>query len=1751
MTDQGNSDEGSSHNDVLDSCKENDRSKLPLTRRKTLASLLGVPGLGVLERAQSREAQTIRTTPDTLSSVIDITPDDAAFYDDFEGSDTPLADWQVTRDEGTFDARVVDQPSPADQEKALSVTETVGGATAGVINWADGVPGWDSEWTLSGLFRTTAVSTGVRFQAHAVRLYRTPTGDEGGLSVVLGFTQGDGSVREFQIRGDLVDEITESYDPGWQEGTWYNYEVSHDGDGKYTGRLWEVGESRPANPQAESQGAPPGTDARVAGILINGARSEPLEMRHDFMQFEANFGVSVEIERTNAPVSAGETLKVGVRVENLNEETGVLTVSLDTDGLTDIVPGTTFRLDSEGEVATETFEIETEPDDRGSYALVAEGEGDPGEDTDSETVSVSTERLIVDETAREDDPEYQTIQNALADAEADDVIDVLDGTYQGPVVIDKTVTIETSENAVVEAGTGEDTEFFPAAFLVDSDDTPDVAPTIRGFTIRAGDSGRALRFSGVDGDWTAEDLTIDGDGTLIDARSTGGQWTIGNVTVDTDASPLQTVDATGASGDWRIEDSDLAGSTPVDAEETIGDWRIENCTVTADSDAGSAINARASKGDWQINGTDVETAAEAIRAQEATGDWEVEGPADITGASVGVNANDADGTWAVNLVNFREMAGDDDIHVTAIGVTDPPGNARRNYYEDTAPDVRGSADQNNVDARNPLAAPASIDATVIAVDVENAIAAEVDCPGSGDGTCDIENAEPQPGAEVALFDLSAITFGIDVSDSRANRLIDPIESFEDLLDEIDGQDILFNQTILEAATRRVETGRDGLVWYNGLDPDTNYGVVVVPPRDSTGSVRSRQPPVSAETTTFDTITFTDQTHFDYLRDGYFGDDPLSVVQSALVDKHLDDLANALEAAHDDAGALTRDLRTSNVEKGDVAINQVGGALLEETTEAIREGRAWNPQKLKKNIAQAAAVGAFHLAVGYFGDSWGLSVAGWSRKRVERAAADRRGELADQYEAYGEELSEREWIVAPNENDAGDYRSLPTIEGVPGRVRGTVETIDSIRERGPDGSVDVRPPAELNHEHVRAVFRDFKGLVDIPGDPPDDSEQVVRPRIPSVVVTPDGRVYDLFKSGEQFRRIQQIADELTSRDELDLMGDVFGALGTLGIVIALVPGGQVAGATISAVATAGSAATALLSEVQDVGLENQLAGEYIKFHLDALRDADELALVFEEYADWLATQYEDPITGTVDGEISSVPDIGPVSPDGDEPRRASVDIGYKNTGEETVPARVVGRFSYVAGTDPDADFVAGTQPYVSTGPDKGDPAPQLAPGESLTTETPLQYVVPDNLGQLNLRVVLYLGGKRVDRSFQEVSVADGSVAADGPQSGDDLQRWGNGLTAAQQDSLRIDSTSLAGETLAPGETVETSVTPSTDDTEAASIRVETVPNADVVVSVTDSTGTELAEGATAGEFVSVPLGESVDVRVTVAPTARSALPVSVLAYELPTRPAVLRATPGRVSVTAAPGTTVAPRLGLAEIGGQVAVENPVVESGELTNAAGTALSTTPTVEVGDGPIAPGDNRAGRLSVAVPAASELGDLSGEPTRFEGEVTVSSTTADDVPVFVSALVLDTTLDAALDDADDDVTAVRLTETTPPAEPPLGEAVAAYELTVEGNGEASVRLPTDLRHGETEVVQYVDGAYETLAFVATDERGRVTVPAGEHTVVATDLPAGLARYTDEDGVVRTEGLREAISDWRAGEIDTDLLREAIGAWRSGEPVV
>ncbi|MEF8812556.1 MAG: PPC domain-containing protein [Halovenus sp.] len=127
-----------------------------------------------------------------------------------------------------------------------------------------------------------------------------------------------------------------------------------------------------------------------------------------------------------------------------------------------------------------------------------------------------------------------------------------------------------------------------------------------------------------------------------------------------------------------------------------------------------------------------------------------------------------------------------------------------------------------------------------------------------------------------------------------------------------------------------------------------------------------------------------------------------------------------------------------------------------------------------------------------------------------------------------------------------------------------------------------------------------------------------------------------------------------------------------------------------------------------------------------------------------------------------------------------------------------------------------------------------------------------------------------------------------------------------------------------------------------------------------------------------------------------------------------------------------------------------------------------------------------------------------------------------------------------------------------------------VEAGAGDRLNVSTRFDHAEADVDLRLYGpdeevAWTELSFTDNESFSYRVQEGGTHyvEVFSTDREAawysmsmevsgaqGLARYANEEGVVDTEGLRDAIDDWRSDEIDTGLLRDAIGAWRTGDRV-
>jgi hypothetical protein len=107
------------------------------------------------------------------------------------------------------------------------------------------------------------------------------------------------------------------------------------------------------------------------------------------------------------------------------------------------------------------------------------------------------------------------------------------------------------------------------------------------------------------------------------------------------------------------------------------------------------------------------------------------------------------------------------------------------------------------------------------------------------------------------------------------------------------------------------------------------------------------------------------------------------------------------------------------------------------------------------------------------------------------------------------------------------------------------------------------------------------------------------------------------------------------------------------------------------------------------------------------------------------------------------------------------------------------------------------------------------------------------------------------------------------------------------------------------------------------------------------------------------------------------------------------------------------------------------------------------------------------------------------------------------------------------------------------IGEEDGEYGLNIQGavpdSGQIDESITDEISEGETQTF--------TARIPADEQEGEGDIEEG------SPMPS-LGDYANEDGVVNTDGLRDAVADWRSGEIDADLLRKVVNAWRSGEPI-
>jgi len=291
-------------------------------------------------------------------------------------------------------------------------------------------------------------------------------------------------------------------------------------------------------------------------------------------------------------------------------------------------------------------------------------------------------------------------------------------------------------------------------------------------------------------------------------------------------------------------------------------------------------------------------------------------------------------------------------------------------------------------------------------------------------------------------------------------------------------------------------------------------------------------------------------------------------------------------------------------------------------------------------------------------------------------------------------------------------------------------------------------------------------------------------------------------------------------------------------------------------------------------------------------------------------------------------------------------------------------------------------------------------------------------------------------------------------------------------------------------------------------------------------------------------------------------------ETPTREAILSVNQTEIQLMLTPNIDATHRLSLSEAGGQKGISNVEItsekfhdsEDAELENfqvsikeatvdiAAGETTDTTLVFESSDGfrfPNAP-----------------------KSTRFDGNVTINTTNAGNLELSVSGIGIQTDVDnARLIRADDSVAGIQMTESpTEELDVELPESmslVSAYDITISGKGNVSIRLPDSLGGDNVRPLRIVGNGYEEVTLSSGNETGTVSLSDGDFYLVivedkSTDHESGVdqeifnAVDQSGDGDVSLSELQDAVDDWSTDqeingvEASLDDLRAIVDWWAS-----
>lgn len=1046
---------------------------------------------------------------------------------------------------------------------------------------------------------------------------------------------------------------------------------------------------------------------------------------------------------------------------------------------------------------------------------------------------------------------------------------------------------------------------------------------------------------------------------------------------------------------------------------------------------------------------------------------------------------------------------------------------------------------------------------------------------------DGSEATPMEGVAVHLFNPSGIEPALVPGE---------YSSIEAYLDDLSGQDVLFDESVLELAQTK-ETDSSGQVSFSSSFRG-EYRVLVEPPTSHPGNLRtvSLQPDSGIGDTT--DVVLDSITHYGYLvsnnvRGGEYLRPDSSISIQTLANRRIDTVINDIMRPAYGEFVRSFDTEVTGYPTSASDTGEAGQGLKDEPIEVIMTaaGEALE-QELINDPGKLLKLGAIVQTLAgeliTLGTTLRYIISGWGVARAKQEAYDEN--LPARVRRYGSPQNFGE--ISAELNDPGgsqaadlsvqDIEQMSAIESSRSDISDlTTSQVERLRQ----GSA----PENLNHRHILNAFEEFHSLQ-------TNTERTGSPEElfpPELLLTPNGRIFHTAKSESGFESVKAVAESLGDNISSEAASAADGLSAGLTIV-ALVAFAVATVATGGAAAAAGAVALTTttylgvasigfnsFSNVQEWNTREQIAADHLRTQVDALWDIEDTATAVEELIEWFNDRTdESPLTGEIDGTISfeSVGDISGGFANGTggtldanesiteggkkRSRTGGINLKWTNEGTESASYRIV---TYGIRNQQDTDTNDPgweIEPVVNRYPT--DSGGVISPGE--TKRISIEYAIqntPGKLYQVHMyKCVLFMEGVRVDtvrdltslrtpsegplnsteepsavvndntnrESLSSETTDDSSVAAKSPpaqrsKSGDGTKRYD--LNVADQTVRHLESvseeafnTQQAAQEYAP--TVTTLLEARLSPGETVTATVDLDANIDTAEFLLIAGGTRRPEFQITGENLDSPLqpdrtsvtiGQeeslgraSVTVEASLQEDAGTPTAVFVPVIQTPSRPPLLTLSSNRFSFSMQPGEEVTRQVLLSEGGNQQPAEAVTAELSRLSNSAGDTLPSG-AITVDDVPtqIDSGQDATVTLKTTIPDTVSLSD---GPTRFNGTLRVSATSAETVEVPISVLILDTDLQhSRVLSADESVSAVRITATQPTDPQSVGENIrSAYQITVRGRGSASLRLPEVLDPSGYTAVRLVDGRYQEINSEEQSTATGITLSPGVHEIIVTE---------------------------------------------------